>query len=86
LAIWFQFEFSRRFIAKKKTKRGGSRPGSGRKPANPEGLVKTIAVGVPELIIESLDELAKRKGWSRSKTVVEAIRGLLAKNGSERSG
>jgi len=64
-------------MAKKKP-HGGSRPGAGRKPSNPEGRTVTVAVTIPETLVERLDAYAERKGWNRSAAVTEAIRGLLA--------
>ena len=61
---------------KKKSKRGGSRPGSGRK-VGPGGPVTVIAASVPESLVERLDGLAEKRGWNRSQAVTEAIRGLL---------
>jgi len=57
---------------------GGKRSGAGRKPTNPEGPTITVAASVPEQLVEKLDALADKSGWSRSKAVTEAIRGLLA--------
>jgi metal-responsive CopG/Arc/MetJ family transcriptional regulator len=60
----------------KKAQHGGKRKGAGRPPK--EG-VKTvvIAASVPETLAGDLDGFAQAKGWSRSKAVTEAIRGLL---------
>jgi hypothetical protein len=74
-------------MAKKavKPQHGGARPGSGRKPANPEGKTMMLAVSVPEALVAKLDELAARNEWGRSKAVTEAIRGLVSA-GSRPSG
>jgi len=64
-------------MAKKKTGRGGAREGAGRPPSNPEGKTMLVAVTVPVELVEQLDGLAKKRDWNRSKTVTEAIRGLL---------
>ena len=64
----------------KKKQHGGRRVGAGRKPVNPEGTTKTLAVSVPESLIVALDELAQHKGWNRSEAVTEAIRGLLRRS------
>jgi hypothetical protein len=58
--------------------RGGVRPGSGRKPANPEGVTVPVGITVPQVLMERLDALAKRNDWNRSEAITEAIRGLLA--------
>jgi hypothetical protein len=64
----------------KKKKRGGKRAGAGRKVANPvEGRTIPIAASVPGSLVKRLDSLASQKGWNRSETIVEAIRGLLDK-------
>jgi Ribbon-helix-helix protein, copG family len=60
----------------KKKKRGGKRPGAGR-PTNPEGRAVTVTVTIPEGLVNGLKALAKAEGWSKSKAVSEAIRGLL---------
>jgi|EndMetStandDraft_5_1072996.scaffolds.fasta_scaffold2440999_1 hypothetical protein len=65
-------------MAKKKAAHGGARPGAGRKPS-PDGKAVTVAVTVPEGLVERLDGLAEAEGWNRSKAVTEAIRGLLAR-------
>jgi hypothetical protein len=63
-------------MAKKKVAHGGARPGAGRKP-NPDGKAVTIAVTVPEGLAADLDAYATAQEWTRSRAVVEAIRGLL---------
>jgi len=60
-----------------KSKRGGSRPGSGRKPSNPEGKTALVTATVPEELIAKLDELAEQRAWTRSAAVTEAIRRLV---------
>ncbi len=60
-----------------KKQRGGARPGAGRKQTNPEGLTVTLAVSVPEPLVEQLDAHANKNGWSRSEAVTRAIRKLL---------
>ena len=67
----------------KKKQHGGKRPGAGR-PVSPEGRTVTLAVSVPEALVEGVDRVAKSEGWSRSKTVAEAIRGLLARKKSRK--
>ncbi len=61
----------------KKKQHGGKRPGAGRPPSSPEGPTVTIAVSVPGVLVDALDALAERRGWSRSEAVTRAIRGLL---------
>lgn len=63
---------------KKTTGRGGIREGAGR-PVGKEGKAVVVAASVPESLAERLDAYATDKGWTRSKAVVEAIRGLLAR-------
>jgi metal-responsive CopG/Arc/MetJ family transcriptional regulator len=60
-----------------KSQHGGSRPGSGRKVANPEGKVVVVAASVPEALVAKLDDLAAQKSWNRSQAVTEAIRRLV---------
>jgi len=67
-------------MAKKQT-HGGKRKGSGRKPTNPEGRTQLVAVTVPIELVEQLDGVAKKQGWTRSGAVTEAIRGLVAQHG-----
>jgi hypothetical protein len=65
----------------KKKQHGGKREGAGRKVANPEeGRTMLVAVTVPSELVSRLDDLAANQGWSRSKAVTEAIRGLLDVN------
>jgi hypothetical protein len=60
----------------KKAQHGGKRTGAGRPPKE-DGKAVTIAVTVPDDLAASLDSFAKAKGWTRSKAVTEALRGLL---------
>ena len=67
-------------MAKKKSGRGGKRPGAGRPLSNPsEGPVTTMAVSLPTGLLDALDARATEEGWGRSEAVVRAIRGLLGK-------
>lgn len=59
----------------KKAQHGGKREGAGRPPKDDKTVV--IAASVPEALAGDLDSFAKAQGWSRSKAVTEAIRGLL---------
>ena len=61
----------------KKKKRGGARPGAGRKPG-PEGPTSTVAFSAPVSLMEKLDALAAKREWNRSEAITEAIRSLLA--------
>ena len=65
----------------KKKKRGGKRLGAGR-PVNPEGRAVSVTVTIPEGLVQGLKALAKSNGWSKSKAVSEAIRGLLKRKTS----
>ena len=65
----------------KKTEWGGKRKGSGRKP-HPDGRTVHLTATVPETLAADLEALAESQGWSRSKAVTEAIRGLLARKKS----
>jgi metal-responsive CopG/Arc/MetJ family transcriptional regulator len=60
----------------KKATHGGKRKGAGRPPKEGERTV-VIAASVPESLAGDLDSFAKAKGWTRSKAVTEALRGLL---------
>jgi hypothetical protein len=65
-------------MAKKKAgKRGGPREGSGRPIENAEGKTVVVAASVPAGLVEDLKSHATEKGWSLSRAVTEAIRGLL---------
>jgi hypothetical protein len=66
-------------MAKKKPAHGGAREGAGRKPEAPEGRTVTLAASVPEGLVTELRARAAAEGWSVSKAVTEAIRGLLAR-------
>jgi metal-responsive CopG/Arc/MetJ family transcriptional regulator len=59
----------------KKAQHGGKRKGAGRPPKDDKTVV--IAASVPEALAADLDGFAKAKGWSRSRAVTEALRGLL---------
>ena len=60
----------------KKVSHGGKRKGAGRPPSTEEKTV-VVAVSVPESLAADLDSFAKAKGWNRSRTVTEALTGLL---------
>jgi hypothetical protein len=60
----------------KKSTRGGKREGAGR-PVGEEGRAVTVVATVPETLVVSMDNLAGKNGWTRSKAVTEAIRGLV---------
>lgn len=62
----------------KKRAHGGKRSGAGRKPTNPEGKTVNIGASVPAELVEQLDSLCDQRGWNRSESITEAIRGLLA--------
>ena len=69
-------------MAKRKKAHGGRREGAGRPLANPgEGKAVVVAASIPGELVERLDGLAKKQGWSRSQAVTEAIRGLLDAKG-----
>jgi hypothetical protein len=60
----------------KKASHGGARKGAGRPPKE-DGKAVTIAVTVPEDVAADLDAFSKANGWSRSRAVTEALRGLI---------
>ena len=60
----------------KKAQHGGKREGAGR-PLKEDGKTVVIAASVPEDLATDVDAYAKAQGWSRSKAVTEALRGLL---------
>lgn len=62
-----------------KAKHGGKRSGAGRKPMDPDSDSVTIALTLPESLLERLDALAAKHGWSRAQAVREAIRGLVGR-------
>ncbi len=62
-----------------KTKHGGKRSGAGRKPIDPDSTSVTIALSLPESLLESLDATATKHGWNRAEAVREAIRGLVGR-------
>ncbi len=63
----------------KKKHHGGKRKGAGR-PVSPEGAAVVVVASVPSSLVERMDELASKQGWSRSEAVTNAIRGLVAKH------
>lgn len=63
----------------KKKQVGGKRKGAGRKVSK-DGPAQVIAVSVPEGLAVELRAYAEQKGWGLSRTVVEAIRGLLKRS------
>lgn len=65
-------------MAKKRPQRGGAREGAGR-PVGPEGRTVTLAATVPESLVADLKAHAAAEGWSVSKAVTEAIRGLVGR-------
>jgi len=64
-------------MAKKKSRLGGHREGSGRKLIHPEGETTPVTVRVPKTLIAQLDAIAEKQEQSRSEIVSEAIRGFL---------
>jgi hypothetical protein len=62
-----------------KADHGGKRVGAGRKPIDPDSHSVTIALSVPESLLERLDALAAKHGWNRAEAVREAIRGLVSR-------
>ena len=60
----------------KKAAHGGKRKGAGRPPKE-NGKAVTIAVTVPGDVATELDTFAQAKGWTRSRAVTEALRGML---------
>lgn len=71
-------------MAKKKVAHGGARKGAGR-PTGADGPTVTVVATVPESLVSGLEELAQAEGWTKSKAVTEAIRGLLARKSSPKS-
>jgi metal-responsive CopG/Arc/MetJ family transcriptional regulator len=67
----------------KKVAHGGRRKGAGRPPKE-DGKTVVIAASVPEELAVDLDRFAEANGWSRSKAVTEALRGLLARKKTRR--
>lgn len=67
----------------KKATHGGKRKGAGRPPKG-DGKTVVIAASVPEDVAADVDAFAKANGWTRSKAVTEALRGLLARKKSRR--
>lgn len=65
----------------KKASHGGKRAGAGRPPKE-GGRTVILAASVPEDLVGKLEAFAEGAGWSRSKAVTEAIRGLLARKKS----
>jgi metal-responsive CopG/Arc/MetJ family transcriptional regulator len=59
-------------MAKKKSQRGGYRPGAGRKPRYGERMVET-AVTLPGAVLEILDQLAEDQSKSRSGLIIELL-------------
>jgi Ribbon-helix-helix protein, copG family len=62
-----------------KADHGGKRAGAGRKPIDPKSQSVTIALSLPESLLERLDAVAAKHNWNRAEAVREAIRGLVAK-------
>jgi hypothetical protein len=60
----------------KKKGAGGRREGSGRK-VSPDGRTVVVSVSVPESLVDAMVAHAKANGWSKSRTVTEAIRNLV---------
>ena len=63
----------------KKHKHGGRRDGAGRKAVNPEGKTIIVGASVPRELVEQLNQLAAKRGWSRSQAITEAVRRLVGK-------
>lgn len=63
-------------MAKKKPQHGGSRPGAGRKPISESGST-LIGASLPVDLVEQLDAVATKNGWTRAEAVREAVKMLL---------
>ena len=61
----------------KKKQHGGKREGAGRKEG-PEGPAVIVTASIPSSLVDRMDVLAEKQGWSRSEAVTQAIRGLVA--------
>jgi hypothetical protein len=64
---------------KKKAKRGGRRPGAGRK-----GFIRDarrLSVEYPGVHMEALEEIAEERGTSVASVVREAVRAFLEREG-----
>jgi len=61
----------------KKKHRGGSRPGSGRKPLADGEAAITVAVTVPPVMLGQLDTVAEKNEWNRSEAVRQGIQLLI---------
>jgi hypothetical protein len=67
-------------MAKKKT-HGGKRKGAGRPLAHgKEGVAVVLTASVPSSLVEQLDAIADREGWTRSRAITEAVRCLINSN------
>jgi len=60
-----------------KAQHGGSRPGAGRKQANPEGPAVVVTASVPSGLMERLNAIAEKRQWTRSQAITEAVRAFL---------
>jgi hypothetical protein len=60
-----------------KKQHGGKRAGAGRPPIKADEDSVLIAVAMPASLVESLDAVAERNGWNRSKAVREAVQALV---------
>jgi hypothetical protein len=55
---------------------GGKRPGSGRKPLDPDQGSTLVGASLPSDLVERLDTYAEKRQWTRAQAIREAV-GLL---------
>ena len=55
------------------SKRGGKRPGAGRKPKYQSGNTREISIRLPPAAIEKIDADAARLGISRSEAIARRL-------------
>ncbi len=63
-------------MAKKKPQHGGPRPGSGRKPIDPDQESTLVGTRLPADVLERLDAYAAKHECTRAQALREAV-GLL---------
>ena len=57
---------------------GGTRPGAGRPPVNPEGATMQCSISIPAVLVAKIDALSEKNNMSRNGVAVALLRKMLS--------
>jgi hypothetical protein len=61
-----------------KGQHGGTRPGAGRPPVNPEGATMQCSISIPAVLVAKIDALSEKNNMSRNGVAVALLRKMLS--------